>query len=159
MPKEQKSQPASDEWPVPEVFEEWPEDWRPKRTDFGRLQFPCPVQGWEGHITLAWNISAVEYLDFFQKAMESPEVRPDNGQEIEEHYTENVWSTRYHLIRNISLTSADGKELENQSVTADPRTVPDMRLLIWFTSISQEVLIHATNLPNSPKPSRDTLTL
>jgi hypothetical protein len=137
MPKEQKSQPASDEWPVPEVFEEWPEDWRPKRTDFGRLQFPCPVQGWEGHITLAWNISAVEYLDFFQKAMESPEVRPDNGQEIEEHYTENVWSTRYHLIRNISLT----------------------RLLIWFTSISQEVLIHATNLPNSPKPSRDTLTL
>lgn len=154
MPRTAKEE--APKWEMPDVFIPWPEDWQPKRTDFGRLQFPCPVDDWGGHLTLKWNIGAPDYLNFFQQALESPEVNEDDDPE---HYAALAWKTRYHLIASINLTNGDGKELETEGITKDPETIPDMRLLIWFTSISQEVLIHATNLPNLPRPSRDTLSL
>lgn len=143
-------------WELPEQFESWSDEWRPQRTDFGRLKFPCPVEGWGGHITMKWNIGAPDYLLFYEKALESPEISEEVD---EEHYAAVAWKTRYHLIASINLIKKDGQELETGSINEDPKTIPDMRLLIWFTSISQEVLIQATNLPNLPRPSRDTLSL
>ena len=149
---------AEERWELPEVFksENWPEDWRPTRTEFGRLQFPCPVEGWTGSITTKWNISAVDFLKFYKLALESPEV---SEEESDEHYAAIAWKTRYHLIASVNLKRIDGKEVETKSITEEPDTLPDMRLLVWATTITQEILIQATNLPNLPRPSRTTLRL
>jgi hypothetical protein len=144
------------DWELPELFQKWPKEWQPTRIDFGRLRFPCPIEGWKGSLTLSWHVSAEEFLIFYEKALQSPEVQ-DN--EDDEHYAAVVWNTRFHFIKNIDLKRIDGAEIENSTITDDPKTVPDMRLMTWFVSISQEVLIDATSLPNLPRPSRDTLNL
>lgn len=143
MPKTEEAElQIPDELLIPDGYEEWPEGYRPTRIKPNRLSFPSPFVEYPGYITLPLYLSASDYHTWWTKEGE--------GKPKEDHWAFWHWETRHHLVKDWKLDNIETQELDEKGLE-----LPDLRIAIWFTIITQPVIQEATNLPNWVEPSSD----
>ena len=136
--------PDTPDLPLPEEFANWPEQTRPTRSAPNRLTFPSPFAEYPGTVTIVLHLSAPEYHDWWSVAGE------DQPEEDKRHWALWTWETRRHLLKDVRLDN-----IESDVLHGDPLELPDMRLAVWLTAITQPIIKMATSLPNWPRPSSD----
>jgi hypothetical protein len=130
---------------IPEDYHKWPDAYRPKRVKNNRLQFPSPFAKYPGHVILPIHLSASEYQEWWEQSSQNQD-EDDNR-----HWSLWTWETRFHLLKSWHF-----ENIESSLFVKNPIGLPDQRLLIWFTVITQPIINNATHLPNWPEPSSDT---
>ena len=112
-----------------------------------RWRFPSPFEDYPGHVDLPRTLTAEQY-DKWYRLTNDPEFQGRLDDNL--HWALAAWEGRHEWVIDWQL-----KNLESSQITADGLKIPDMRLLVWFMSVSQKVLEEATMLPNWPGPSSE----
>ena len=137
--------PDEPEFPLPDIFDDWPEENRPKRNAPNRLVFPSPFSEYPGTVTTVCYLSAADYDTWYRKAGDGPPRDAAQG-----HWTLWSWKSISHLIKDFSITDVES------SMFQEPKTLPDQRILLWLTQIIDPLTKMAASLPNWREPSKDT---
>jgi len=131
---------------LPEFLMALPEDLRPTRPKVNRLVFPSPLKEWPGTVTTACYLSAEEYHVWWTN---SGDGQPEDDKR---HWAYFDWETRFHFAKAWAIEG-----LDNDQLKTDPKDIPDTRLIIWYVTVTNTIIQEATLLPNSRRPSSETL--
>ena len=140
--------PKSESLELPAFLSALSEDLQPTRPAINRLVFPSPLKEWPGTVTMPCYLSAAEYHQWWTGAGEG------QSEDDERHWLYFEWETRFSLAKKWDLEGLDNDQLQ-----ADPINLPDLRIAMWFMAITQPIIVEATSLPNSRRPSNDIETM
>jgi hypothetical protein len=115
---------------------------KPERISINRLAFPSPFEEYPGKIITPLYLDAGEYHNWWKKAGKG---QPDDD---ERHFLCFEWECRFHLVKKWDM-----EELDADHLNPDPLTLPDFRIALWLTAVTQPILKEATSLPNLQRPS------